>query len=147
MRWRFWVLRHLQRLGLDRADLVKVYTSVLRPAIEFCSVVYGPLLTGEQEENIERLQSQSLKIIHGFDKSYRAIMEATGLETLKQRRDNATFKFAHKCLNGKYAHWFPLNQSSRCTRGGLTYKEEYARCERLRKNPIYHMRRLLNEKQ
>jgi hypothetical protein len=144
VRRRYWVIRHLQRLGFDKADLVKVYTSILRSAIEFCSVVYGPLLTKDQEEDIERLQSQSLKIIYGFDKPYREILEETGLQTLKERRAAAVLKFAQKSLEGKYAHWFPLNEPKRATRHALTYREEYARCERLRKTPIYHMRRVLN---
>ena len=84
VRRRFWVLRHLQKAGLKCEDLLKVYCSTIRSVVEYCSVVYGPLLTRTQSEAIERLQSQSLKIIYGFDKSYRSILEQTGLETLEE---------------------------------------------------------------
>jgi hypothetical protein len=114
--------------------------------VEYCSVVYGPLLTAAQSERIERLQSQSLKIIYGFDLSYRKLLEKTGLETLESRREKASLKFAEKCLAGKFSHWFPPNETARITRGTKPYKEEFARCERLRKTPIYSMRRALNKK-
>ena len=143
-RRRFWVLRHLQRAGFKEADLVKVYCSVIRSVIEYCNVVYGPLLTCSQSEAVERLQSQNLNIIHGFDKSYRSLLESTGLETLEERRAKAELKFAEKCLEGRYAHWFPLNGATRKTRNQNVYMEEYARCDRLRKTPVYHMRRMLN---
>ena len=38
-----------------------------------------------------------------------------------------------------------MNDARRKTRNQNPYKEEYARCERLKKTPIFHMRRQLNE--
>jgi hypothetical protein len=138
------VLRHLKRHGLREDELVQVYVSILRSVIEFCSVVYGPQLTGEQGEQIEKLQAQSLKIIYGFDKSYRAVLELSGLQRLDDRRKNAALNFARKSLEGNYSHWFPLNETGR-SRSSLKYREDYARCDRLKNSPIYYMRRLLNE--
>jgi hypothetical protein len=103
-------------------------------------------MTEEQSEAVERLQSQSLKIIFGFERSYRSILEETGLDTLKARRESAILRFAKKSMEGRYKHWFPLNEAGR-TRHALRYKEEYARCERLRKTPIFHMRRALNNEE
>ena len=120
-----------------------VYCSILRSVVEFCSIVYGPQMTAEESEDIERLQAQSLKIIFGFDKSYRKVLELSGLQTLEERRGQAISAFARKCLAGAYSHWFPLNENGR-GRGALKFKEEYARCERLKNSPIFHMRRLLN---
>ena len=94
---------------------------------------------------IERLQAQSLKIIHGFDKSYSEVLELSGNETLEARRSKALSSFANKSLNGQFSHWFPLNEGAGRTRESLKYKEEYARCDRLRNSPIFAMRRLLNE--
>jgi hypothetical protein len=144
VRRRYWVLRHLKRHGLNSDELVQVYGSILRSVIEFCSVVYGPLMTAEQSEDIERLQAQSLKIIYGFDLSYRQVLEKSGLDTLQTRREKALSTFANKCLNGNYSHWFPLNTAAGRTRESLKFKEEYARCDRLRNSPIFAMRRLLN---
>jgi hypothetical protein len=144
-RRRFWVLRHLKRHGLEEDELLKVYCSILRSVVEFCSVVYGPMLTQDQSEGLERVQSQALKCIYGFENSYREILEKTGLEKLSERREKAILKFANKCVNGRFAHWFPLEKPARATRAPLKYSEKYARCDRLKNSPIYYMRRALNQ--
>jgi hypothetical protein len=137
----------LRKAGLTQDELLRVYCSTIRSVVEFCSVVYGPLLTQAQSESLERLQSQCLKIIYGFDRSYASLLQTTQLETLKDRRRGASLKFARKCLGSQYSHWFPLNDPARRTRNTKTYKEEYARCNRLRNTPIFYMRRLLNEEE
>jgi hypothetical protein len=147
VRRRYWVIRHLKQHGLNCQELVKVYCSVLRSVIEYASVVYGPMLTGTQEEELEKLQSQSLKIVFGFDKSYRTVLELSGLETLGERRRAASLRFARKCLTSQYSHWFPLNEATRQTRHKKMFREDFARCERLKNSPIYRMRRLLNEEE
>ena len=146
VRRRFWILRHLKRNGLTNEELTRVYTTNIRSCIEYASVVYGALITKEQGEDLERLQRQCLKIIHGFDKSYSCLLELTGLSTLEERRQTAMLKFADKCIDGNYAHWFPLNQNTGRTRRSLEFKESFARCDRLRNSPIYYMRRLLNSR-
>jgi hypothetical protein len=47
-------------------------------------------------------------------------------------------------MAGDFKSWFPLNKSSRSTRGRKKYLEEYARCDRLKNSPIFYMRRRLN---
>jgi hypothetical protein len=103
------------------------------------------MLSKENAADLERLQSQSLKIIYGFHNSYNKLLEITGLEKLEVRRDAAIRRFATKCLNGNYSHWFPLNPGRARTRARKKYQEEYARCDRMRNTPIYHMRRVLND--
>jgi hypothetical protein len=144
-RRRYWVLRHLKKHGMNQEELVQVYASLVRSVIEFTSVVYGPMLNQDQEDRLEKLQGQSLKIVFGFDKSYRQVLELSGLETLKERRKSAIEKFARKCLDGEYGHWFPRNPANRQNRRTKKYKEEFARCERMKCTPIFHMRRVLNE--
>jgi hypothetical protein len=112
--------------------------------MEFAQVVYGPMATAEQKSDIEKLQSQSLKIIYGFDKSYRECLELSGLPTMEERRTNAIAKFAEKTAAGLYSHWFPHNEVDGRTRRSLKYKECYARCDRLKNTPIFYMRRILN---
>ena len=101
------------------------------------------MLTAEQNEDLERLQAQSLKIIYGFNQSYRTVLELSGLEKLESRRERAIEKFAVKTLHSQYSHWFPRNEN-RTSRVSKKYKEEYARCERLKNTPIFYMRRVLN---
>jgi hypothetical protein len=102
------------------------------------------MLTEEQKGDLERLQSQSLKIIFGFDNSYAKVLELSGLEPLEDRREAAIAKFAKKCTESQYHHWFPLNERGGRTRSSLKYREDYARCDRLRNSPIFYMRRILN---
>ena len=72
-------------------------------------------------------------------------MELSGLERLSDRREVAALKFAKKSAAGKYDHWFPLNDRGvGRTRKSLKYREDYARCDRLKNSPIFYMRRALN---
>ena len=41
---RLWTLRFLKRSGMDRAGLLLVYKSIIRPFVEYCSTVYHTCL-------------------------------------------------------------------------------------------------------
>jgi hypothetical protein len=145
-RRRYWTLRHLRTFGFDENELVAVYKSLVRSVIEYCSVVYHSMLTSEQSIKIERLQLQALKCIYGIDISYAKMLAKSGLERLDSRRTAACRKFALKCVaSDRFSNWFPLNEDVRRTRKTKTYREDFARCDRLRNSPIYYMRRLLND--
>jgi hypothetical protein len=145
-RRRYWVLRHLGKHGFDQTELVKVYQSIVRSVIEYCSVVYHSLLTAEMSAALERVQYQALKCIFGYEEpSYRILLQRAGLETLEQRRLKAIDKFIGKCLQSQYVGWFPLREGVRHTRNQRPYVENYARCERLKNSPLFFMRRRLND--
>ena len=94
---------------------------------------------------LERAQKQCLKMMYGYSFSYRELLEKSGLETLKERRENAMLKFAKKAAkNPLYKHLFPLNECERVNREQKTYKEELARTDRLYNSPVFAMRRALN---
>ena len=57
-----WVLRHLRHAGFTETELARVYKTVVRPVLEYCCVVYHPILTDEQDQVVKRLQLQALKI-------------------------------------------------------------------------------------
>ena len=59
-----WVLRHLRHAGFTEGELARVYKAVVRPVLDNCCVIYHPMLTDEQDQVIERLQSQALKNIY-----------------------------------------------------------------------------------
>ena len=105
------------------------------------------MLTDEQDQRIERLQSSALRSIYGYDTSYARMRELAGVETLRDRRIAASDKFASKCLGSThFSQWFPLREGGR-SRKGETYVEEYARTNRLYNSPIFYMRRRLNGKE
>ena len=111
------------------------YQSVILPAHNYCSAVYNSSITKKQELELERLQAQALKSIYRCKYSYAQLLVATGLTTLKARRDKHCDKFAMKARRGKFASWFPLNEQQRTTRNTLKYREEHERTERLRRSP------------
>ena len=127
--------------------LINVYCSMFRPIIEFFHVVYNSMLSEEIDAQIERVQKMALKIIYGFEYKYEELLEKSGLETLKKRREKAFLKFTFNLIkNERYSAWFPLvEQSNYSLRNTKTYSKEYARTTRLFNSPLFAMRRALNE--
>ena len=95
--------------------------------------VFHPMLTDEQDEQLERLQAIALRYILGYSLTYAKIREMSGLDTLRQRRIVLCNKFTGKCLgNPRFASRFPSNRPSRASRHTLKYEEYFPRCDRLR---------------
>ena len=146
-RSRKWILHHLGHRGFSKTDLLAVYKSTILPVHDYCSCVFNSSLTLSQASMLERLQSQALKAIYGYEFSYRALLEMSGLRRLQERRDDRCEKFARKCLTDEtFRSWFPLNPVERVTRNPLPYLEAKARTKRLMNSPVYQMRRILNGK-
>ena len=144
-RSRIWILRHLAHCGLAPPDLLKVYKSVILPCHDYCSVVYHSSLTLAQSDQLERLQAQALKSIYGYELSYRALLQITGLKTLKGRREARCEKFAVKAAaNPRYAAWFPRQIPGRVLRERPPYQQLQAKTTRLFNSPLFDLRRRLN---
>ena len=125
-----------------------MYKCLVRPAADYSACVYGPMLSDDQAKRIEKQQQQIMKVIFGFDKSYREILEKYDIITLKQRREELLDSFILKSLkNPRFRDkWFPLRErNSRNLRSENRFIEKYARTDRLRKSPLYTMRRRANE--
>ena len=111
-RSRTWALRDLRKAGLSENDLLKVYKSTIRPVIEYSSVIYHPMLTGEQSNYIEKQQTRELKNIFGNEHSQRSLLEQFGLQTLANRREEACLRFAKKtAANERFSHHFRLKKA------------------------------------
>ena len=68
-------------------------------------MTYGPMLTKYQANALENIQKRCLKCLYGYDKGYAELLEVSGFETLKQRRESALLKFAEKSRkNPIYEH-------------------------------------------
>ena len=61
-----WILRHLSHSGFTEVKLATVYKTIIRLILDYCCVVYHSMLTDNQEQQIERLQSRALKNIYGY---------------------------------------------------------------------------------
>ena len=148
---KLWTLRFLKRNGMDRAGLLKIYFSVLRPAVEYCSTVYHSSIPQYMSDRLERLQKQAIRIIYGPGVDYNRLVSSGVLETLEERRTKACIRFANRAvLNPRFGdRWFPRNPAQREARNTTrrVYDERKCRTERARRNPLLYMTRLLNEQE
>ena len=106
-------------------------------------------MTKERDEQLERMQSQALKLIFGRRLPYAERRQRTDVTTLRDRGVELCNKFAGKNLSGRFAHWFPLRDPGHCRSGRNApekYLETFARCDRLRHSPLFYMRCRLNGK-
>ena len=146
MRDLYWVLRHLKQAGFREDELARVYTTVIRPVLDDCAVVYHPMMNDEQDQAVERLQARALKCIYGYKDSYSTMRKKAGITTHRARRIELCDKFAHKAANNpRFAEWFPL-RVARSGRHGDKYQEMSARTDRLYNSPLFYYRRRLNGK-
>ena len=149
MRETTWVLRHLKNSGFKEQELVRVYKTVIRPILDYCCMIYHPMMNDEQDQVIERLQAQALKNIFGYKMKYSDMRKRADLTTHRQRRIELCDKFAEKAAASRRfgPRWFPERtgrQGGR--RGGEFYMERTARTDRLNNSPLFYFRRRLNGK-
>ena len=146
---KLWTLRFLKRSGLAQDKLLSIYYSIVRSAVEYCSIVYHSLIPGYLIERLELLQKQAMRTIYGTGLDYRGLVETGRIETLESRREAACLKFALKnCQTVRFdKKWFPLNGNEREARSTTRrkYKEKNCRTERALNNPLQYMIRLLNK--
>ena len=140
-----WVLRHLKIAGFNEAELATVYRTVVRPVLDYCAVVYHPMLTDEQDQIVECLQARALKNIYGYKDSYSTMREEAGITTHRARRIELCDKFAERATALGRFGWFP-ERTGRSGCHGETYQEFPARTDRLFNSPLYYYRRRLNGK-
>ena len=145
MRDTTWVLRHLKLAGFNEKELATVYCTVVRPVLDYCAVVYHPMLSDEQDQAVERLQAKALKNIYGYTDSYAEMRRKAGITTHRDRRIALCDKFAEKAAANPRFGWFPL-RTGRSGRHAETYQEMPARTDRLFNSPLFYYRRRLNGK-
>ena len=146
-RARFWSLIHLRRSGFVGDELMKLYNALVRPVIEFCCVIYHPLLTKCQANDIERMQKQVVKLAYGWDYSYQEICAVKSIDTLEERRINYIDNFVRKALNNTRFNsaWFPLRDvDTHNIRDRKIYSETRTRTTRYYNSPLSYMRRRAN---
>ena len=145
-RARFWSLIHLRRSGFFGSELFKFFTVFIRPIIEYCSVVYHPLLTRAQNNEIERLQKQATKLCFGWNKSYSVAEQ--NIDTLEERRLNYTDNFIKKTVNSPRFKdsWYPLREDiNQDIRNRRPFLETKSRTQRHYMSPLSFLRRRAND--
>ena len=142
-RCRLWLLRRLKQADIENKDMLKLYKVIVLPVLDHAAVIYHSLLTNEQTNALEGLQSSALKIIYGFKMSYDQMMENAGLTNLYERR----VKLVKTIKSPRFQPiWFPKREFIHHNlRRELIFEEKFAKTNRLYNSPLYFMRRRLNE--
>ena len=81
---RLFFLRVLKRSGLGLSSLIQVYTTCIRPVLEYACQVWNFNSPDYLKEEIERIQKRALRIICP-NLSYRRALEASEIPLLSQR--------------------------------------------------------------
>ena len=133
---------------MSTCDLLFVFTTVLRPVLDFAVPTYHPLLSIGQTKSIEALQKKALRVIYGPELGYEEALAITNLTTLEERRETLTKNFAIAAeKNPRYQDgWFPRKPNQAYPiRKPRPFLETRSSTERMKKNPINYMRKLLND--
>lgn len=145
---RTWAIRHLKKSGVSRRDLVQIYTSFIRSAIEYGCNIYGGFLTTTQKHGIEKIQADVIRVIFGPRTEYQEGLQRAGIATLEERRHLLFLRFASKIEKSPTFSKKWLGKAvpnGHDLRRDNKYKIERARTDRLMKTPIFRMRQILND--
>ena len=92
---RLYMLRMLKRSNADAKILLTVYTTVIRPILEYASQVWHFNIPDYLCEEIEALQKRAFRII-APSLSYSNALKYTNIPTLKERREKLCENFFKK---------------------------------------------------
>ena len=99
---KLYMLSKLKAFNVSRQDLVKIWTTFIRPIAEYVAPLWHSSITITEKEKIERLQKRALRIILGGDyPGYDNALDLLNLPSLKARREGLTKKFAMGLLKSK----------------------------------------------
>ena len=141
------MLTKLKYTGVNRRDLLEIYSLFVRSRAEYMSVAWHSSLTAEEDHKIENIQKTSLKIILGDNYvDYPTSLIDTGLKSLSERRQDRCLAFAKRCLsNPQTRDMFPLNQENhQDLRQPEKYTVNFASTENYRRSTVPFCQRLLN---
>ena len=143
------ILQKLFEFAVPQQDLITIYKLFIRSILEQSCVVWSSSITQEEQNNLERVQKVSLRIILKENYiDYTSALKRTNLETLINRREKICLNFAKSCIkNEKTKSMFPLNEVEHImeTRDRQKYFVQPARTDRLAKSSLPYLQRLLNK--
>jgi hypothetical protein len=88
---------------LDCQLVKQLYTSLVRPHLEYGNVVWSPYHQGDIDM-MERVQHRATRLVPGFSKlTYEERLKRMNLTTLKQRRQRGDMIEIYKYMNNKYS--------------------------------------------
>ena len=123
--------------------LKDIYNKFIRSKLETSSSVWHSSINEKQKYSIERVQRSVFKVILR-DKyvSYENALELLNMDSLNDRREAKSLRFAKGCLNDRQMkRMFPLNKKKEKHE---RFRVNHARTSRYQNSTIIHMQKLLN---
>ena len=82
--------------GGDRKTILQLYTAIIRPIIEYCSIAYHGGLTESQNRQIEAIQNSCIRIATGalFSTRNTALLAEANMPTCQERRIQQLCRYA-----------------------------------------------------
>lgn len=144
---RLYMLKQLKRSGAPRPEMLQVYSSFIRPVLEYASVIFCSGLPESLSLDIEHVQKRACRVILGQSYcDYEHALSVLGLTTLKERRQSLFKNFANSLnANDRSNILPPKSDSERCLRSaGLHRNVPFSRTERYRRSAVPEITRFLN---
>ena len=142
-----YLLYILRRFNPPQEQLLRAYTTYIRPFLECCAPVFHAGLTANQAQQIERVQQRALKIIAGYEYSYQDLLHKFEMKSLADRRENMCLRLGKQMLKHQtHRKILPPTRESisgRNTRNMATL-QPFCCSVRLRKSAVPLMTTLLN---
>jgi len=103
-------LRILKKSGLKPHQLLHFYLTVIRPALEYCSVVWHHGLTKAQSETLEAIQHRALRIIYPptTGMPYTFALTLPKLPSLRDRREHINRQFFRSISSSCISSLLPI---------------------------------------
>ncbi len=145
---RLFMLRKLKFHYLSTTDLVTIYTSFVRPILEYAAPAWSGAISSKQCDDLERVQKRACRIILGDDCMYVHYSDALQLcnnETLQCHRNLLCQSFAKTLPSSVLKRLLPQRSDSGYQvrkSGPLGQFQSWK--ERYRKSPHPHLTRLYN---
>ena len=137
---RFYFLTLLKRSNIAPNDIVLVYISTIRSALEYACEIWHPSLGEKLSAQLEGQQARALKIAYP-NVTYEQALQTSGLKTLLERREEFCRQFFENICKTNH----PLNHlipTERHHVKSLRYPKKYVipkvRTNRLKCSPIYY---------
>ena len=143
---RMLLIKKIHSFGASTRDMVFLWTLYCRSILEQSAIVWSSSLTKQNKNDLERTQKSFAKLIlKNKYTSYEEALEKLNLQSLEERREELSLKFAKVCTKSdKFRKLFPENQQERTTRNTEKYHIEMSNTERTQKSSIFYMRNQLN---
>ena len=92
------LLRQVKNFTKSTKDRIQIYKTYIRSVVEQSCVVWNYNITKKNEMELERVQKVAIRLISDSKESYKNVLKELNLETLKERRNKLSEKFAEKCV-------------------------------------------------